>query len=286
MNGIRNEVLRGGKWRWSARRDGQQPRRERRRDGLFSHRGRGQDGTDRSSDEGKHGDRGYAKPAGEAMILIVHRTAMMMVVRVGAGLIRRMGEDPPTGFFYGADLERASVALEKLVEYWRHDQREIEHQEQGCPAAHARRPGLKNSTTHATRSASDPTPAPHARKSGRPSRGSTGDEATRYHDRGAAANEGIDDGFISHRTDRCPPQHPAVTAARSTPCGRKLPPTEVTGGGIGDPGDMGERIDTGFGTSPRGQASPMRLATRSILRGPSTQIHSDDLQHRGCASKP
>ena len=148
-----------------------------------------------------------------ALRTVDRRWAMMMVVRVGAGLIRRMGEDPPTGFFYGADMERASAALEKLVElvelveYWRHDQREIEHQEQGCPAAHARRPGLKNSTTHATRSASDPTPAPHARKSGRPSRGSTGDETTRYHDRGAAANEGLDDGFISHRTDRCPPRN-------------------------------------------------------------------------------
>jgi hypothetical protein len=130
MTGIRNEVLRSGRRRWSARRDGQQPRRERRRDGLFSHRGRDQDGTDRSSDEGKHGNRGYAKPAGEAMILIMHRTAMMMVVRVGAGLIRRMGEDPPTGLLCRAELARPSAALEKLVklvEYRRRDQREIEH---------------------------------------------------------------------------------------------------------------------------------------------------------------
>jgi hypothetical protein len=66
------------------------------------------------------------------MVLVVHRRGMVMVVRVGARLIRRMGEDLPTGFSRGAGLARSCAVLEKLVELvesWRHGQGEIEHHE-------------------------------------------------------------------------------------------------------------------------------------------------------------
>ena len=98
------------------------------------------------------------------MILFVHRTGMMMVVRVGARLIWRMGKDPPARIVCGARLARPCLSLEilmKLVECWRHQPREIEHQEQRCAASHETRPaGLKNSTTHVTEPASDPGPLP------------------------------------------------------------------------------------------------------------------------------
>jgi len=129
---IRNGVLRAGRLRWRARGHGQPLRRERRQDGLDRHEARGLDGRDRISDEGKHADRGSAQPAAEAMVLVVHRTGMVMVVRVGARLIRWMGKDPPTGIFRGAGLARSCAVLEKLVELvesWRHDQGEIEHHE-------------------------------------------------------------------------------------------------------------------------------------------------------------
>ena len=98
------------------------------------------------------------------MILFVYRTGMMMVVRVGARLIRRMGKNPPARIVCGARLARPCLSFEilmKLVECWRHHPREIEHQEQRCAASHATRPaGLKNSTTHVTKPASDPGPLP------------------------------------------------------------------------------------------------------------------------------
>lgn len=127
------------------------------------------DGAGRTSNERKHGNRGRAEPAGEAMILVMHRPGMMMVVRVGARLIRRMGKDPPTGFFCGAGLARPSAAIEKRVKQWRHDQGEIEHQEERCSVSYGgRSAGLKNSTTHVTKPASDPTPLSDSQESGCP----------------------------------------------------------------------------------------------------------------------
>jgi hypothetical protein len=84
---------------------------------------------DRISDEGKHTDRGSAEPAAEAVVLVVHRTGMVMVVRVGARLVRWMGEDLPTGIVRGAGLALSCAVLEKLVEPWRRGQGEIEHRE-------------------------------------------------------------------------------------------------------------------------------------------------------------
>ena len=101
--------------RWRARGHGQPLRRERRQDGLDRHEARGLDGRDRISDEGKHADRGSAQPAAEAMILVVDRTGVMVVVRVRARLVRRMGEDPPAGIVCGTRLARLSVSPEILV---------------------------------------------------------------------------------------------------------------------------------------------------------------------------
>lgn len=73
------------------------------------------------------------------MVLIVRRAAMVVVIRVGAGLIRRMRENPPACFCRGTALARLSAALEaevKLVERWKRDPREIEHQQDRRPAAY------------------------------------------------------------------------------------------------------------------------------------------------------
>jgi hypothetical protein len=67
---------------------------------------------------------------------------MVVVIRVGAGLIRRMGENPPAGFCRRTALARLSAALEaevKLVERWNGDPREIEHQQDRRSAACPRR---------------------------------------------------------------------------------------------------------------------------------------------------
>jgi hypothetical protein len=99
------------------------------------------------------------------MIFVVKRTGVMVMVRVRARLVRRMGEDPPARIVSGTRLARSSVPPEilvKLVKHWRHDPGEIEHQEQGCSASQPARPARsKNSTvhvtTHGTKSASDST---------------------------------------------------------------------------------------------------------------------------------
>jgi hypothetical protein len=67
------------------------------------------------------------------VILVVQRAGMVMVVGVGAGLIHRMGEDPPAGLTRGAFLARSWTVLEKLVklvEGRRREQGEIQHHEQ------------------------------------------------------------------------------------------------------------------------------------------------------------
>jgi hypothetical protein len=96
------------------------------------------------------------------MILFVHRAGMMMVVRVGARLVRQMGEDPPVGIVCGAGLARSYVSMEilmKLVQRLRNHPREIEHQQQRRSASHQTRPaGLKNSFTHVTEPAHAPNP--------------------------------------------------------------------------------------------------------------------------------
>jgi hypothetical protein len=88
------------------------------------------------------------------MILVVQRTGMVVVVRVGARLFRRMGKNPPAGFLCGTALARRSAALEKqmkLVECWRCDPGEIEHQEHRCTVSHPCHPvGSKSPSAHAT----------------------------------------------------------------------------------------------------------------------------------------
>jgi len=211
MLGSRKEVLRAGRPRWSARGDGEPLWRGRRQDSLERHEARGLDGVDRSPDEVKHADRGSAEPAAEAMILIVHRARMVMVVRVGARLVRGMGEDPPAGLARGTLLAGSRTVLEelvKLVERWRDGQGEVEQQEQRCPRFHpTRRAGLEISNTHATRptfdrrfrSRSHPRAARPSRKTESRNRAAgTGNyfrklaevKATAYHGCGAAANAG------------------------------------------------------------------------------------------------
>lgn len=169
----REELLRAGSGRWSARRDGQQRRRKRHQNAPEPHGTRDPDDAERRSDEGKHGHRGCTNPAGEAMILVVHRTGMMMVVGVGARLVRRMGKDPPAGFFCGAGLAPPCLMLEilvDLVECRRHDPGEVEHQEQRCSVSNpGRPPGSKLSASHATKPAADPGPTPHPQEAGCPS---------------------------------------------------------------------------------------------------------------------
>ena len=86
------------------------------------------------------------------MVLVVRRSGMMVVVRVGARLIRGMGEDPPAGFFCGTALARHSAPLEmqmKLVECRRCDPREIERQEDRRPVSHPGQPaGSKSAIAH------------------------------------------------------------------------------------------------------------------------------------------
>lgn len=98
------------------------------------------------------------------MIFVVHRTGMMVVVRVGARLIWQMREDSPSGIVRGAGLAQPCVfpwSLVKLVEYWRHDPGEIQHQEQrGSLSSPTRPAGSKLSTNHATKPTSEPVPSP------------------------------------------------------------------------------------------------------------------------------
>ena len=178
---IRNEMLRDGRRRWGARGNGQQRRSERREGGSVRDGTRELDGPDRSTHEGQLCDRGGTEPAGGAVILIVHRTGMMMVVRVGAGLIRRMGKDPPVGPGRGTRLVGPCVALAaqvELVECGRDDPREVEQQEQRRPVLDAGRPaglksGLKAQTTHATHATHTRAPFPTQRP-GRQNRDSPG----------------------------------------------------------------------------------------------------------------
>jgi len=68
---------------------------------------------------------------------------MVVVIRVGAGLIWRMGEDPPAGFLCWTALTGCIAALEKqmkLVECRECDPGEIEHQEDRRPASHPGQP--------------------------------------------------------------------------------------------------------------------------------------------------
>ena len=133
-------MLRARMSRRSARGEDQQLPRERREHGPGRHGTLDLDGPDLHLGERKPAHRGSDQPAGEAMILVVRRTAMMMVVRVGAGLIRRMGEGPPAGIVRGAGMAGRPVALEmllELVERRRDDPRQIEHQEQRRSTSHA-----------------------------------------------------------------------------------------------------------------------------------------------------
>ena len=152
MIGNRYELLREGELRWSARRHGQQRQRERRQDRRKRPGSPGLDRGARSFDDEEQCHHGSAQTAAEAMILVVNRTGVMVVVGVGAGLVRGMGEDPPAGIVCGTRLVRRSVSLETLVELmkrWRQDPGEIEHQEKGCSASQTARPArLKNSTVH------------------------------------------------------------------------------------------------------------------------------------------
>lgn len=171
--GIRNELLRAERGRWGARRAGQQCRRERHHNAPEWQGTRDLNDVERRSDEGKQGNRRRAEPAGKAMILVVRRTGMMMVVGVGARLVRRMGKDPPAGFFCRAGLAPPCLMLEilvDLVECRRHDPGEVEHQEDRCSVSHPGRPsGLKISASHATKPAADPGPTPHPQEAGCPS---------------------------------------------------------------------------------------------------------------------
>jgi hypothetical protein len=91
------------------------------------------------------------------VLAVVRRARMAVGVRVGARLIRRMGEDHPAGIVHGAGLARPPVILEMVVEGWRDEPCEIQHQEQRCFASHPGRPaGPKSSITHATHPARDP----------------------------------------------------------------------------------------------------------------------------------
>jgi hypothetical protein len=74
---------------------------------------------------------------------------MVVVIRIGAGLIRRMGENHPAGFCRGTALARLSAALEKqmkLVECRECDPGEIEHQKEWRAASHPRQPVGSNSS--------------------------------------------------------------------------------------------------------------------------------------------
>jgi hypothetical protein len=172
MIGSRDELLRARSERWGARSDGQQCRRERHRNAPGRHETRDLDDAERRPGEGKHGHRGCTELACEAMILVVHRTGMMVVVGVGARLVRRMGKDSPAGFFRGTGLARPClmlVILVDLVECRRHDPGEVEQQEQRCSVSHPGRPlGSKISTTHATKPTADPRPTPRPQEAGCP----------------------------------------------------------------------------------------------------------------------
>jgi hypothetical protein len=195
MIGSRDEWLRAGSGRWGARREGQQRRRKRHRNAPERHGTRDLNDVEWRSDEGKHGYRGSTDPAAEAMILVVRRTGMMMVVGVGARLVRRMGNDPPARFFRGAGLARLCLMfaiLVDLVECRRDDPGEVEHQEERCSVSHPRRPsGLKISASHATKPAADPRPTPHPQEADCPLWTFTGDLSMRYHECRGVANGGV-----------------------------------------------------------------------------------------------
>ena len=158
-----SELLRAGERWWGARGHGQQlwrsRRQNRRRHPGAPDLGRGP----RSFEDRQYRHRSPGQPTADAVILVVNRTGVMVMVRVGAGLIRQIEEDPPAGILSGARLARRCVTpqnLMKLVESWRSDPGQIEHQQQSCTVSHAARPArLKNSTTHLTEPASDPAPS-------------------------------------------------------------------------------------------------------------------------------
>ena len=105
------------------------------------------DRPDRIANEGKLRGRGGGEPAGGAVILVVHRSGVMMVVGVGTGLVGRVGEGPTARFFHGAlralpcrAVQMATVQQVKLVKYWRHQPGEVEHQKETRPVSDASRP--------------------------------------------------------------------------------------------------------------------------------------------------
>lgn len=157
---IGDGVLGTERCRRGAGRQGQQCRRERRGHTPGRRETRDLNDVERRADGGKHGRRLCAELAAEAMIRVVHRSAVMVVVGVGTRLVRRMGKDPPAGFFAGAGLARLCPMLGievDLVERWSHDPGEVEHQEQRCSVSQPGRPsGLKISAIHATKPAADP----------------------------------------------------------------------------------------------------------------------------------
>jgi hypothetical protein len=175
---MRKEVLRGGGGGRTARRSGEQRGSDRREVGTLAHAAHHLYGRDRRTDHGDLRDRGCTEPTAEAVIRVVHRARVMMVIRVGAGLIRRMGEDPPVGLCCGTGPARPAFAFEahvELMECRRHQPREIEREEQSCPVLDTgRSAGSKSQATrashatHATNPACDSHPAPGPREWGFP----------------------------------------------------------------------------------------------------------------------
>ena len=163
MIGIRNGLLGAAELRWSARRHGQQLRRELRQHARGSAGAPHLERWPRSFGDGKNSRCGFAQPAAEAMILVVSRTGVMVVVRIGARLLRQVGENPPAGLGCGTGLARLSLSLEilvKLMKRWSRDPGQVERQkERGSTSQIGRPDRLKNSTahvtTHVTKSASN-----------------------------------------------------------------------------------------------------------------------------------
>ena len=155
-NGMSGVGVRG----WRARRDRQQRWGNRSEVGSRGNVARSLEWTDRGFDEGKQRDRARHRPAAQAVILVVYRIGMVVMVRVGAGLIGRMGEDPPVGIRRGTGVLRPRLALRmevELVQRRGRDPCQIQQQEQRrCAARAARRAHFLESTTHSTEPASDP----------------------------------------------------------------------------------------------------------------------------------
>ena len=113
---------------WSAREVGQQLRRERNQKGLVRQGAHRLDGNRTPPDEGKHAEGDFGESAAEAVLLIVHGSGVMMVVRVRTGLIGWMGEDQPTGLICRTGVDRAPSALEKRVNERECNQRQIQRE--------------------------------------------------------------------------------------------------------------------------------------------------------------